>query len=158
MAMTRPRTPAAFTLLELIIVVVIIGIIAAIAVPRMSRGSAGASDKALAGNLAVIRNAIDMYAGEHVGTFPTSDEVAEQLTGYTDVNGDVADMPDATHVYGPYLHKVPPLPVGANKGGNGIADADGDGVGWIYAPATGAIRANCPADEEDIGGTAYRDY
>src|SRR5262245_11019580 len=60
----------AFSLIELVIVVVIIGIIAAIAIPRMSRGSAGAADSALAQNLAILRNAIDMFQTEHGGVFP----------------------------------------------------------------------------------------
>jgi len=63
---TAARRPArrGFGLIELVIVVVIIGIIAAIAIPRMSRGSQGAADSALAGNLSVLRNAVDLYQTE----------------------------------------------------------------------------------------------
>src|SRR5215218_7529280 len=61
---TGVRYSRAFSLIELVIVVVIIGIIAAIAIPKMSRGSAGAADSALQGNLAVLRNAIDLYSTE----------------------------------------------------------------------------------------------
>lgn len=147
-----------FTLLELVIVVVIIGIIAAIAVPRMSRASAGASDKALAGNLAVLRNAIDMYGAEHTGTYPAAGTIVNQLTLYTDNNGGTAAVSDATHIYGPYIRSSPPLPVGANKGDTGIAAADAAGVGWIYTASTGAIRANCDANEVDAAGTLYSAY
>src|SRR5687768_7019838 len=92
---THPARPSArrgFSLIELVIVVVIIGIIAAIAIPRMSRGSQGASDSALAGNLSVLRNAIDLYQTEHQ-SYPASvagnDQVVfeRQLTKYTDGNG-----------------------------------------------------------------------
>ena len=55
------QTNKGFSLIELVIVVVIIGIIAAIAIPKMSRGSAGASDSALTGDLTVLRNAIELY-------------------------------------------------------------------------------------------------
>lgn len=147
-----------FSLLELVVVVVIIGIIAAVAIPRMSRGSAGAADAALSGNLAVLRNAIDMYAAEHTGTFPTAANVADQLTKYTDSAGGTADTRDATHLYGPYVRKVPPLPVGAAKGNTGIADKTGTGVGWIYNATTGDITSNTTAKEEDAAGKLYTAY
>jgi prepilin-type N-terminal cleavage/methylation domain-containing protein len=60
-----------FSLLEVVIVVAIIAILAAIGIPRMSRGSRGANDSAVSGNLAVLRNAIDLYAAEHGGDYPT---------------------------------------------------------------------------------------
>src|SRR5437764_10492917 len=83
-------TRSAFSLIELVIVVVIIGIIAAIAVPRMSRGAAGAGDSALAGDLATLRNAIDLYQTEHGGIYPTDENsISGQLTGYTDDAGAV---------------------------------------------------------------------
>ena len=76
-----------FSLIELVIVVVIIGIIAAIAIPKMSKGSAGAGDNALKGNLAVLRGAVELYNSEH-GALPsgTSAKVIYQLTNYTDEN------------------------------------------------------------------------
>ena len=69
-----------FSMIELVIVVVIIGIIAAIAIPRMSRGSAAAADSAVASNLAVLRNAIDLYHTEHQGVYPPIATFADQLT------------------------------------------------------------------------------
>ena len=78
-----------FSLVELVIVVVIIGVIAAIAVPRISRGAKGAGDASLKGSLAGLRNAIDMYAAEHGGTFPagTQVEIIDRLTKRTDKGG-----------------------------------------------------------------------
>ena len=116
----RKMNRSGFSLLELVIVVVIIGIIAAIAIPRMSRGSAGAAESALSGNLAVIRNAIDMYAAEHNGSFPTVASFVAQMTTYSSAAGATSATKDATYVYGPYLQSVPSLPVGATKG-NGDA-------------------------------------
>src|SRR5262245_10025084 len=82
----RAHRARAFSLIELVIVVVIIAIIGAIAIPRMSRGAAGAADAALIGNLRLLRSAIDLYASEHGGSFPsaTSATFVSQLTGYTD--------------------------------------------------------------------------
>lgn len=148
----------AFSLVELIIVVVIIGIIGAIAIPRLSRGSQSAADNALRGNLAVLRRAIELYAAEHDNQFPTEALINTQLTQYTSLAGAVNPTKDATHIYGPYLKDVPPLPVGAAKGGKTIAGAPAAGVGWIYVEATGAINANTTPLEEDDSGVAYNTY
>jgi len=142
-------TRRGFSLIELVIVVVIIGIIAAIAIPRLSRGASGAADSALAGNLSVLRNAVDLYATEHGGTFPAINvdstsgvNTIDQLLKYTDATGGVSATKDTTHIFGPYLRKVPAVPTGPNKGASNISTAPGAGVGWIYDPAEGTITAN----------------
>lgn len=147
----------AFSLIELVIVVVIIGIIAAIAIPRMSRGAAGASDSALSGNLAVLRNAIDMFATEHGGVYPSKADIVDQLTKYTDDAGTASATKSSTAIYGPYLREIPPLPVGANKGASGIGASAGAGIGWIYDETTGRIYANATT-EADATGKLYKDY
>lgn len=149
---------AGFSLLEVVIVVAIIAILAAIGIPRMSRGSKGANDAALSGNLAVLRNAVDLFAAEHGGSFPTAADIENQLTQYTDVSGTVSASKTATHIYGPYMRGIPPLPVGAKKGQTGIAIIDGNDVGWIYTETTGAIQANTTASEKDDAGKLYSDY
>src|SRR5688572_23623915 len=118
---TRNRN--AFSLVELIIVVVIIGIIGAIAIPRLSRGSQSAADNALRGNLAVLRRAIELYAAEHDNRFPTEAQILQQLTTYTDLAGNPNGTKTSPFIYGPYIKEVPPLPVGAAKGGKLIAAA-----------------------------------
>ena len=149
-AITRKRS--AFSLIELVIVVVIIGIIADIAIPRMSRGAQGANDSSLVGNLAILRKAIDLYAAEHNGTFPTdSSTIATQLTQYTDASGTVSATKTATCIYGPYLRAIPALPLGAEKGSSTVAAAAGAGVGWIYIEATGVISANTGTLKDDTG-------
>jgi len=164
MLRTKTRRKRGFSLLELVIVVVIIGIIAAIAIPRMSRGTAGASDSAVAGDLAVLRNAIDLFAAEHGGKFPTLAKIENQLTQYTDgtITADPVTTKDTTHIYGPYLRQVPPLPVGANKGKTtftGTAPGDSaEDAGWYYNETSGEIRANCPDAETDDAGNKYNEY
>jgi general secretion pathway protein G len=152
-----------FSLIELVIVVVIIGIIAAIAVPRLSRGAAGASDSALAGDLKVLRTALDMYATEHGGTYPTQAQItAGVLTGYSDDSGTYSATKTTTAIYGPYLRAVPTLPVGANKGSTGVAAAAAAGVGWLYTP-TGTPPSSytltaSTTTETDAKGTLYSGY
>src|SRR3954470_16328056 len=140
------RVRRAFSLIELVIVVVIIGIIAAIAIPRMSRGSAGAADSALAQNLAILRNAVDMFQTEHGGAYPGSVgsvPIEKLLLEYSNAAGDATSaQKTSTCIYGPYLRAVPPLTVGSNKGKNGInmsttdtlpAVTTTDAFGWRYS-------------------------
>jgi general secretion pathway protein G len=144
--------------LELVIVVVIIGIIAAIAIPRMSRGAAGASDSALCGNLAVLRNAIDLYAAEHNGTYPVLATLGDQLTKYSDAAGATADTKDPNHPYGPYVRAIPPLPVGADKGKTSFVASYTAGNGWVYDAVNGKISANCADTEVDATNKKYNSY
>ena len=82
-----------FSLVELIIVIVIIGVLAAIAIPRISRGSRGAGESALVANLAILRNALELYSSEHNSDYPGAktdgtngvgaDSMVTQLTKYS---------------------------------------------------------------------------
>src|SRR5678809_1659153 len=103
MSASRSSSRKGFSLIELVIVVVIIGIIAAIAIPRLSRGASGAADSALAGNLSVLRNAIDLYATEHGGTFPAQATFEAQLTQFSDASGATATTKTSAAIYGPYI-------------------------------------------------------
>jgi len=147
-----------FSLLEVVIVVAIIAILAAIGIPRMSRGARGASDSALTGDLATLRNAIDLYAAEHTGVYPTATDINTQLVQYTNIAGAVNATKTTTHIYGPYMRSIPPLPVGAKKGSTTIAAADANGVGWIYSATPGTIKANTTDSEKDEAGKQYNAY
>src|SRR3954466_1324520 len=135
----RRSRSSAFSLIELVIVVVIIAIIGAIAIPRMSRGAAGAADSALTSNLAQIRKAIDLYAAEHGGTFPTAGSFVAALTTYSDALGNTNATKTTTYIYGPYLRSIPTLPVGAEKGSTTVAAAAATGVAWVYDATNGSI-------------------
>lgn len=137
-----PSNSRGFSLLELVIVVVILGIIGAIAIPRLSRGSEGADDAKLKQDLAVLNKAVDLYAAEHNGEYPTAADGPAQLTQYTDIDGNVSATKTAPYIYGPYLREAPPAPSGPRKGERGMGLADAPGIGWIYNPAHGRIYLN----------------
>lgn len=145
-------------MLEIVVVVAILAVLAAVAIPRLSRGSGGAAEQALEQDLSVLRRAIELYAVEHRGNYPGAAAIAGQLTAYTDEQGSVRVAPDSTHIYGPYVRIVPPLPVGLRKGNTKIAQADAIDVGWIYLPATGHIRANTGPTEKDSKFVLFRNY
>jgi general secretion pathway protein G len=159
------RTRKAFSLIELVIVVVIIGIIAAIAIPRLSRGASGAADSALAGNLSVLRNAIDLYATEHGGTYPALATFEAQLTQFSDTSGTTSAGKTPTAIYGPYIRKIPTLPVGpagyknTTTAVDGSTGSPGTSAGaWFYNPSTGEIKANLADSEKDVSDKAYNTY
>jgi len=157
--------------------VVIIGIIAAIAVPRISAGALRSDESALVADLTTLRSAIDRYAAEHQGVFPgartdgiggaTNSETAllNQLLKYSNSPGGASSSPGSAHPLGPYLRRMPPLPVGANKNMTAIAiDTLNDPpvvvvglYGWVYNPSVGEIIANSDDANRD-NSRAYDEY
>ena len=139
-----------FSLLEVVIVVAIVAILAAIGIPRMSRGAKGAGDSALKANLSVLRNAIDLYAGEHLGSYPALATFENQLTLYSDSSGNTNASKTTSYIFGPYIRAIPPVPVGPSKGKNGVgADGSDPNDGWVYTASTGTIVANTGTTKDD---------
>jgi len=134
-------------MIELVVVVVIIAVISSMAMLSFSSGASNAAASALESDIATLASAIERYAIEHGGQFPEADQIADQLLRYTDAQGNVANTVGSPYIFGPYLRKVPPLPLGVNKGATGIAADSADGIGWIYHEPTGAIGPNTTASK-----------
>ena len=80
-SVARPRrqSRSAFTLLELLIVLAIIGVIAAMVVPRFLTQQKGANVKLSRTAILNQEKALELYAVEHDGEFPTGNQEALQL-------------------------------------------------------------------------------
>jgi type II secretory pathway pseudopilin PulG len=169
----RRTARTGFSVIEAIIILVILGTIAAIAIPRMSHAGQNASENALAGDMAVWRNALDLYQRDHGGSYPKdSTTLAAQLTQYTDITGETATTRDATHVLGPYLRSVPPLPVADPQDSAAVPHGSAtigptliggaptlpvpNGCGWLYDGA-GNVYPNT-GSLTDIIGRLYNAY
>lgn len=160
------------------IVVAIIGLLAAIAIPRFTSASQQAGEVTLKADLQALRKAIDFYALEHKGDWPglrtaggpgtaqSNEAFKRQLTWYTAENGHASATHDETHTLGPYLRKIPPLPVGSRAGKDKVAMLNafstpglgGPSCGWEYEHYFGQIRANLPADEVGGNGVPYYEW
>ena len=156
----------AFSLVELVIVVTIIGVLASIAVPRISGAATGTNSAALQATLASVRKAIDMYYAEH-GSYPGYDPsgmtpsgvwFVDQLTMYSDGDGNTNATFSTTYKYGPYLRK--PFPTNPTNDLNtvrvkptpGAPDPAAGSYGWVAVLSHGyfGILAT-DADLEDVG-------
>ncbi len=160
--MGKKSVRAGFSLIELVVVVVIIGIIAAIAIPKMSKGAAGAADSAVAGDLKLLRQAVDMYNNEHPGYPVDVTNIANELSQYSNSDGTQLSTSKNTAsgiVLGPYIRAIPNLPVGPAtlKGTNGIGASTTATNAWFYDPTSQAISVN-PAAGNDSSNVAYSTY
>jgi type II secretory pathway pseudopilin PulG len=152
-----------FSLLELAVLFVILGVVAVIVGPRMSRGASVSprqNDQILVGHLRLLREALDAYAADHAGRYPTGDpnRITRQLTQFTDPAGAPNANHTASYPLGPYLREIPSLPVGPRSRTATIALVESAQAAWLYNPATGRIRANTTPNECDPLGRPYSSY
>jgi general secretion pathway protein G len=130
------RARKGFTLVEILIVVVILGILAAIVIPQFSDASTQSKLSSCRTTLQSLRSQIELYKIQHNDIPPAILTFEAQMTTYSDANGGTAAAKDATHIYGPYMQRVPVNPWNDT---DTLAAADGAGVGWVYDEATGAM-------------------
>ena len=169
----------ALNVLELVIVVVIFGLLAAIAIPRLSSAAPADAARSLRRDLSVLRSAIELYHRDH-GAYPgqkgagtlesgpgTEAAFALQLTRFSDALGRVADKPDGSFCYGPYLREgIPACPVAPRQGKRGLHLVSGKTVptftpsateaGWVYNYHTGDTVVN--SDAYGVSGARYDSY
>ena len=71
--MQRSFHRSAFTLIEMLVVVVIIGILAGVLVPRLVGARERASDAGRIVKVGQVSTAVELYAEENGGNYPTTD-------------------------------------------------------------------------------------
>jgi len=132
------RAKRGFTLVEILIVVVILGILAAIVVPQFTQASTEAKMNSVCSNLQSLRSQIELYKVQHNDTAPLQGTFIEQMTETSDIDGATSGskLRDATHIYGPYLERIPENPF---NNMSTVVDWTAAG-GWQYNQATGEIR------------------
>jgi prepilin-type N-terminal cleavage/methylation domain-containing protein len=140
---------SAFTLIEVLIVVIIMAVLAATIIPQFSSSTNDAKLSSVKFNLHTIRSQIEMYKVHHAGAKPALATFASQMTGATNVAGDVGT--GTGYPYGPYFQgQVPANPfnnLSTMKTTAATTDADAktavDGAtGWLYNATTGDFFPN----------------
>lgn len=141
------RSSRGFTLVEILIVVIILGILAAIVIPQFTQASTEARISNLKTNLQTVRSQLLLYKTQHLESYPGA-TFATQMTQYTDISGDVATSPDATHTFGPYLQSIPINPISNLNtlrivtGATTVFAAPTTDGGWWFNSTTGEFRAD----------------
>lgn len=128
-----------FSLIEMVIVILILGIIAAVAAPRMFDTATTAEQNTTRQQLAVLRNAIEMYRARS-GIYPPSGQLPTAMASM--LNGPfpaptIGSVRDDAEVYydgdGDDATAVTP-------------DSAQDG-GWAYKPINGSLKLNVAPTE-----------
>jgi prepilin-type N-terminal cleavage/methylation domain-containing protein len=179
----RRHAAKGFTLIELLIVVIIIAILAAIAIPQFANTSNDAQESALDANLSTVRSAIELYRIQHNNIYPgvnaatggaaactaaggalgtgalnTALAFTDQLTGFSNVQGQTCTVSATGFIFGPYLRAMPNEPINNVNNvtmflvANPAAPAAND-TGWRFNTMTGRFSMNSAA--LDRRGTAY---
>lgn len=131
-----------FSLIEMVIVILILGIIAAVAAPRMFDTAEQAEINTTRQQLAVLRNAIEMYRAQN-GTYPANGALptamAEMLNGPFPAPT-IGPVRGLEGVY--YDSTTTSVPVVPSPGGSN---------GWAYKPYNGSLKLNLDPAGSDVG-------
>jgi general secretion pathway protein G len=164
------KKQSGFTLVELLIVAIILSILAAIIVPQFASTTVDAQEAALRSNVSVMRSALLFYKQEHgeypgesaatggtctggtAGTGALRSQLAlkEQLTRYSNLQGQTCSLPVTGFAFGPYIQDDN-LPINPISGigtvaivstGNLEITADAAAQGWKYDTLAGKFIVN----------------
>jgi general secretion pathway protein G len=128
-----------FTLVEILIVVVILAILAAISIPQFSTAAEDTRDNSIRMSVYRIRTQLEIYREQHDGTLPALATFAAQMTGHTNLQGNVAAAYSPVFRFGPYVLQLPTNPRTLTSD---VTDGDAGTSAWYYDENTGDFRAN----------------
>ncbi len=140
-----------FTLIELVVVVMIIGIIAAIVTPKLVNLTGTATDNSARQTLTVLRSAIDTYASQNNGTYPSGTSSAIQTSLLPYLRADAFPKCPVGSAATPNGISV----VSAGTPLSGVADASPT-MGWKMDTSSGEIIIN--TNSNDHSGVEYSTY
>jgi general secretion pathway protein G len=146
------RSRSGFTLVEILIVVIILGILAAIVIPQFTNASTQARESSLKSDLQTMRSQIELYKVQHNDVVPTPlASFVNQMTLYSDIDGNTNAAKTAIFCYGPYLQQIPTNPF------NNLATvvAVGASGGWEYDATTGEIHAADGGSTNEVPPVAH---
>ncbi|MEN6495723.1 MAG: hypothetical protein ABFD16_15690 [Thermoguttaceae bacterium] len=136
-----------FTAIDALITVLIMAVVTAVAMPLLSKADDQAKSTALAENLRILREKIELYKLEHGSQVPLVYKGAlPQLTESTNAEG-VPGPAGKEYPFGPYLpHGIPVNPYSGSSCVE-LTEAfpptkQGAAGGWLYHQATGRIAAD----------------
>ncbi|MBL7139448.1 MAG: prepilin-type N-terminal cleavage/methylation domain-containing protein [Planctomycetes bacterium] len=161
--MSMRASKSAFTLVEILIVVIILGILAGIVIPNITGVTVISRETNLKENLSKIRAQVQVYRQQHA-SFPEGTEFVDQMTKYTDFDGDVADTQSGDYRYGPYLEQMPSNPVTMDATIRTTSDPAGryppgdQNGGWWYNEVTGDFYADLTDVHVDNEGNPYNRF
>ncbi|QEF99702.1 Type II secretion system protein G precursor [Stieleria maiorica] len=139
--MTRNKRQG-FSLIEMVIVILILGIIAAVAAPRMFDTAEQAEINTTRQQLAVLRNAIEMYRAKE-GEYPPSGDLKTAMA-------DMLNGPFPVPTFGP-VRGLDEVYYDTTTTSAPVVPAPDGTSGWAYKPHNGSLKLNLDPAGTDIG-------
>ena len=123
-----------FSLIEMVIVILILGIIAAVAAPKMFDTAKTAEQNSTRQQLAVLRNAIEMYRARD-GVYPLVNTLTTGLAPMLNGPFPTPNMGTVRGKSGVYYDATAAVDTSA-------VASPGTTTGWVYKPANGSLKLN----------------
>ncbi|WP_442505974.1 type II secretion system protein [Novipirellula sp. SH528] len=134
-----PKLRRGFTLMEMTVIALLVGVIATLAAPRLFPTRELRDDVTSHRQLAILRNAIEMYRA-HSGYYPP----AHKLPAVVET---LIHEPFASPVYGPLRgNSVVHYDLDTNVAKE-VESEPNVAAGWAYKPANGTIKFNVSSDD-----------
>ena len=151
-----------FTLIEMLIVVIILGILGVIAIAQFNGVGQTTRENTLRETILQIRTQVTRYTVQHRDVPPAAATFSQQLTNFTDEDGNVGPGPAFPYQYGPYMAMVSPNSLNGLRtikliGPTATPVAD-NATGWIYQILPGRFNIWVNSTGVDSNGKPFVEY